>query len=350
MNLTERQEIVLRTLVEDYVTSGHPVASETLLERSGLNVSSATIRSELSLLEDLGLAMQLHVSGGRIPTTTGYRYYIEHLLPTSTLTDDDQVTIRHQFHQSHSELEEWLKLAAAVMAHRARNVALVTSPRLEEVGFKRVELVESAPHTALIILVLRDGSVLQEAMSTEETLSQDELRRHADVFNGAFGQGSSINDLHRIAHRLPEPLRPYGDEIVRMLSRARERRLQIYHQGLGEMLTRPEFSPNAHPNLAVGERLRRVVDFLQQGLAMEDLLSVVAMENGVQVLIGGEAPLLELEDYSMVVGRYGAGSEGSGVLGVLGPQRMDYGRAISLVRYMSELMSDVVFGGSHRDG
>ena len=120
--------------------------------------------------------------------------------------------------------------------------------------------------------------------------------------------------------------------------------MQVYHEGLGEMLSRPDFSGATYPNLAGGERLRRVVDFLQQGIAMEDLLSMMAMEEGVQVVIGGEAPLSDLEDYSIVVGRYGGVTEGSGMLGVLGPTRMEYGRAISLVRYMTELMTDLVFG------
>jgi len=116
LQLTDRQERILQALVEDYVSTGRAVGSGSILDHSGLPVSSATVRNELALLEEAGLVLQLHTSGGRIPTTQGYRYYIEHLLPTPMMSDDDQVTIRHQFHQAYTEVEEWMKLAAAVLA------------------------------------------------------------------------------------------------------------------------------------------------------------------------------------------------------------------------------------------
>lgn len=343
MELTERQERILKTVVEEYVGTGRPVGSTAVIERSAMSVSSATVRNELALLEDQGLVLQLHTSGGRIPTTFGYRYYIEYLLPPTPMSNEDQVTIRHQFHQAHTELDEWMKLAAAVLAHRVHNVALITPPRVESIGFRHVELIAAQPHTVLIIVVLIDGSVMQELMAVEEAVSQETLRGWADAMNEVFGGSQTVAQIESRIRLLPEHLRPYGTTVLRLLSRS-HRPLPLYHQGLGEMLRRPEFSASAHPNLAEGERLRRVLDFLQQGLAMEDLLALMAMEAGVQVVIGGEAPLVQLEDYSMVVGRYGGEAEGGGVVGVLGPTRMEYGHAISLVRYMTELMTDLVFG------
>jgi heat-inducible transcriptional repressor len=344
MKLSERQEHIIQAVVEEYIGTGRPAGSATVLQRSGLNLSSATVRNEIAALEDQGLLLQLHTSGGRVPTTLGYRYYIEHLLPASQLPNEDQVTIRHQFYQAHTELDEWMKLAAAVIAHRAHNVALITRPRPEEVRLKHVELIESQPHTVLAIVVLADGTVLQEMLSTDETVSQDQLRAYADALNASLAGSRSVTDVEQRIWALPEGMRLFSDTIVRLMYRAGEKRMQVYHEGLGEMLSRPDFSGSGYPNLSSGERLRRVVDFLQQGIAMEDLLSMMALEDGVQVVIGGEAPLSELEDYSIVVGRYGGVSEGSGVLGVLGPTRMEYGRAISLVRYMTELMTDLVFG------
>lgn len=347
MNLSERQERILKVLVEDYVYSGRPIGSSTLLNHSVLNVSSATIRHELAILEDLGLVLQLHTSGGRVPTTPGYRYYVEHLLPTPALSGDDQITIRHQFHQAQAEPAQWMRLAAAVLSHRAHTVALVTSPHVEGPRFKRVELIEAQPHTVLVVVLLTDGGLIQELMSSDLRLSQEELRGHADTLNEVLAGASDVADIERQVNKLPEGLRPFAATVVGILKRADDRRLEIYHQGLGEMLGRSEYSSTGWPNLATGERLRRVVDFLQSGLAMEDLLSLMALESGVQVVIGGESPLQELEDYAIVMGRYGAPTEGRGVLGVLGPTRMDYGQAISLVRYITELMTDLVFGARH---
>ncbi len=343
MDLTEREKRILQTVVQEYVTSGRPAGSALVLEKAGLQVSPATVRNELALLEQHGLVIQLHTSGGRIPTTAGYRYYIERLLPAQTVPDDDQITIRHQFHQAHTELQEWLKLAAAVLAHRAHTVALVTPPRVDEVQFKHVELIEAQPHTVLIIVVLSDGSVLQEMMATDEALSQEVLRSYADQLNQRLGSAGSYARVKRSCSRLPDHMMPYSDAVLRLMGRARNRGVQVYHEGLSEMLAHDSFSASPQ-GPASGERIRRVLDFLQQGLAMEDLLSVMAMEAGVHVVIGGETPLDNLHEYSMVVGGYGSESEGRGVLGLLGPTRMDYGRAISLVRYMTELMTDVVFG------
>jgi heat-inducible transcriptional repressor len=341
LRLTDRQERILRALVEEYVETARPVGSGTILERVGLHVSSATIRSELALLEQGGFVLQLHTSGGRVPTTGGYRYYIEHLLPARSVSVEEQVTIRHQFHQAQRELDEWLKLAAAVLAHRVHTVALATPPKAD-VHFRHVELVRVQPHTVLTIVVLADGTVKQELMATDDQPTQEGLRSYADTLNRLWDGGPTYPEMMRRVGGLAQTVRPYAEAVLRVVGRAQEGRLQVYHQGLGEMLSRWEFAANAQPNLAAGERLRRVVDFLQEGMAMEDLLSLMSLENGVQVVIGGETPLAGLEDYALVLGRYGESSEASGVLGVLGPTRMNYGQAISLVRYMTELMSDLI--------
>lgn len=343
MTLSERQERILKVLVEEYLTTGRPVGSGTVLDHSHLNISSATIRNELVVLEEIGLILQLHISGGRIPTSEGYRYYVGYLLPTPLLSNDDQMTIRHQFHQAQTELSEWLNLATAVISHRAHNVALITSPRADT-RFKHIELIEAQTHTVLIIVVLADGTVKQEMMAVDESVSRESLRDYADYLNQRWRGPIELSEMRRSSRNLPEHLTLYADVAMRLVDRAGSSRVQVFHHGLGEMLSRPEFASNAQPNLAAGERLRRVVDFLQQGLAMEVLLSQMALENGVQVVIGGETPLEELEDYALVVGRYGGHHDGTGVLGVLGPTRMDYGGAISLVRYMTELMTDLVFG------
>ncbi len=343
MSLSDRQSHILRTVVEEYVNAGRPVGSAAALERSGLDVSSATVRNDLAVLEDQGYVLQLHTSGGRIPTTHGYRYYVECLLPRTSLSEQDQVTIRHQFHQAQMELDEWLKLAAAVMAHRAHNVALVTTPRMERSRFRHVELIEAQPHGVLVVVVMEEGTVLQETIPLPVTLSQAMLRGYADLLNTVFSRSHRYGRSHVATQDLPPELAPYAEAVTRLLTRAQERRVSVYHEGLGEMLSRPEFA-NGRQTLGTAERLRRVVDFLQQGFAVEDLLSAMAIESGVQVVIGGEPPLDELRDYSIVVGRYGGGGEGGGFLGLMGPTRMKYDHAISLVSYMSELMTDLILG------
>src|SRR5947209_17508597 len=122
MGLTERQERILKTIVVLYVAGAHPVGSAAIVTASDLHVSSATVRNEMSVLEELGYIRQLHTSGGRVPTNAGYRHYVERLMGSSHLPNSEARTILHQFHQAHTEVQEWLKLAATIMATRMHNV------------------------------------------------------------------------------------------------------------------------------------------------------------------------------------------------------------------------------------
>src|SRR5579884_1762767 len=148
MQLTERQERILKTIVEMYATTARPVGSAAIVSASGLVVSSATVRNEMALLEELGLIRQLHTSGGRVPTNAGYRYYVERLMEPGYVSSQEAHTIRHQFHQVHMELQEWLKLAATIMAHRLHNVGLVTAPKATEVRLRHLEVI-SIQHTVV---------------------------------------------------------------------------------------------------------------------------------------------------------------------------------------------------------
>src|SRR5579884_3749805 len=129
MELTERQERILKTIVEEYIRTARPVGSAAVLAAAPLGVSPATIRNEMAVLEALGYIQHLHTSGGRVPTNAGYRYYVERLMSPRPLPHAEARTIRHQFHQIQQESQEWLKLAATVMASRVHNVALISAPR-----------------------------------------------------------------------------------------------------------------------------------------------------------------------------------------------------------------------------
>ena len=147
MELSERQERILKTIVELYITDAHPVGSAAIAAASGLSVSSATVRNEMAVLEDLGHIRQLHTSGGRVPTNAGYRYYVERLMGTSRLSNAEALTIRHQFHQAPIEVQEWLKLAATIMAHRMHNVGLVTAPKSAELRLRLTPGRRKRPYT-----------------------------------------------------------------------------------------------------------------------------------------------------------------------------------------------------------
>src|SRR5450759_1193389 len=148
MELTKRQEKILGIIVDQYVASAHPVGSSSVAE-AGLSVSPATIRNEMSVLEELGYIHHLHTSGGRVPTNAGYRYYVERLMRPARLPEAEARNIRHQFDEAHTDFQEWLKLAAIVMARRMHNVGLVTAPKSSEVHLRHVEVISTQGNVCL---------------------------------------------------------------------------------------------------------------------------------------------------------------------------------------------------------
>lgn len=343
MQLTERQEQILKAIVELYIATAHPVGSAAIVSIGGLNVSSATVRHEMGVLEELGYLRQLHTSGGRVPTNAGYRYYVERLMAPTRLAHAEASTIRHQFHQAHTELQEWLQLAATIMAHRMQNVGLITAPRATEVRLRHLEVISIQGSVALLIIVLQDGTVLQEMVTLADAHNQEELSALADRLSAGL-KGKSSGQVEAALAGFPALDSQIAGHAARLLRRGEERHAQIVHAGLAEMIRQPEFlGPRpGEPASMFHERLSQMVEFLHQGLALQRMLADLPSPAEVQIVIGGETAGEGLQDYSFVLARYGHQDDSSGLLGIVGPTRMEYPRAVALVRYMTDLMTDLV--------
>ena len=182
--MNERRELVLKLVIQEFIENPlTPVASELLVRKYGMNVSSATIRNEMAALEDLGYLTHSHTSAGRVPTDAGYRYYVENLMDRTPLSATEQRTIRHQFYQVRSELDQWIQLAGAVLARTAQNASVVTQPRAYQARFKHLELIAIHDTTVLLVLVLHDGTIRQQTFALDTARSQDELGRSASRIN-----------------------------------------------------------------------------------------------------------------------------------------------------------------------
>src|SRR5579872_6775982 len=175
MPISQRKQQILRALVEEYIHTATPVASETLVRKYGLNFSSATVRHELAGLEEAALIYQPHTSAGRVPTDLGYRYFVEHLMRESALSLDEQRLIRHQFYQVQDQLDQWVRLTASVMARLLHNAAVMTPPRASEGQLKHFEVLSVTELSAHMVLVLLDGTVKQQRLLLETPIQQEEL-------------------------------------------------------------------------------------------------------------------------------------------------------------------------------
>jgi heat-inducible transcriptional repressor len=337
--ITPRQQLILALVIREYITAAQPVGSKTI-ENYGLGVSSATIRNEMVVLEEHGYLVQPHTSAGRVPTELGYRYFVERLMRESQLSLDEQRTIRHQFHQVGVDLEQWMRLAASVLARTAQSASVVTSLRTEGCRLRHVQLISIHETMVMLIAVLEGGIVRQQMLSLDEPMNQDTLTQVANRLNDLC-VGASVQRVRACRRQLGA----FGQQVLEVLIEIMDRidhqaGLRLYRDGLINILHQPEFS--------LPESARGIINVFEERTLLEDLLTDMLEVGGVQVIIGGEGRWNELKECSLVVSPYGVSGEAVGALGVMGPMRMPYSRAISTVRYVAGLMSDLfgeLYGG-----
>lgn len=334
--LTERQKTLLLLLIKDYIESAQPVSSKRLAEHYHLNLSSATIRNEMAELTELGYLRQPHTSAGRVPTEEGYRYFVSEMMNKAELPEGVQRTISHQFHQSRPEIEQWMTLAASILATQSQGVSVVTAPHVEQARYKHVELISTQGRQVLMVLVMMGGDVRQQILTLAEPVSQERLSQTANRLNGLLS-GLTVDAMAS----LPARSAPLDQDIFLLilqdLRNTSNRANEIYTDGLTNVLREPEFSES--------EEARKTLKIFEERSTLQDLLTKTTSNSdigGLQVLIGGEGEWEELRQCSMVIARYGVPGMATGTLGVLGPMRMSYARTIPTVRFVAALLSDLV--------
>jgi heat-inducible transcriptional repressor len=332
--LSDRQQQILRFLVEEYVYGTRAVGSRTLIEHYPLSVSSATVRNEMAALERMGFVEHTHRSSGSVPTDLGFRYYVEQFAGESQLSSGDQLMIRHQFRQAESQLESWLQLAATVLAEVAGNLSMVTSPHAKSSRLRHFELLSLHDRVVLLILVTQDSSISQSLVHLDYVVGQTELSAAADRINAEL-HGLTTAEA-RMSIRLFGGIdRLIAEHVVDALDAGSSgERTEVRHEGIEHIVRQPEFS-------AGGEELREFFRLLRGGALLSMILPQIVDDQGdVQVFIGEENRADVLQPFSVVVASYGVSEQVTGLLGIVGPRRMRYDRSISSVRYMAALMSD----------
>jgi heat-inducible transcriptional repressor len=311
------------------------VGSGAIAQNYDLGVSPATIRNDLAFLEEEGLLTHPHTSAGRIPTDAGYRYFVQHLLTESELPQDERRAIRTQFQQARQELDQWLRLSTSVLARTSQSAALATAPRAARSHFKHLELVGIHDTKVLLVLVLQDGTVKQQLWDLDQSMEQRELSQISNELNEQLARA----DAEAITTKATT-LAPFARQVALLISEAMVQSDnhisgQIYRDGLVQILEAPDFGG--------GEHVRKIVRVFEQHTLLEQVLGEYADNaTGIQVMIAGEGRYADLQDISLVIGRYGVTDRATGVVGVIGPLRMPYSRTISAVRFVSGLMSEMV--------
>ncbi len=336
-DLSERQKLLLTLIVHEHTRTAQPVGSKTLVDQFGLQMSSATVRNEMTAMTDKGYLRQPYTSAGRVPTEEGYRFFVSYLMQQPNLPATTRNTISHQFYQVRQGLDQWLRLAASILANQSQAASIVTAPHTEKVAIKHLELIATRASQVLMVLVLVGGEIRQQILSFDESVSQEQLSRLAGTINDHC-KNCSADRLDSISNQFDD----LGKKVIRVIKdemQISEKLVigEVYLDGLTNVLAEPEFSES--------EQARSALRLLEERTMLDDLLSRTVIGNqvgGVQVLIGGEGTFEELRQCSVVLTRYGIPNQLTGTLGVLGPMRMPYGHTISTVRFVAGLLSDFV--------
>lgn len=338
--LTQRAGSVLNILVNEYISTANPVASDEIARLSPTRVSSATVRNAMSLLAEEGYISRPHVSAGAVPLDRGYRYHVETLEEVPPLPESVRQQIHQDFDRSDADLAELSRRCALILSRITTNMAIVTVPQARSPRVKHIQLVYLDEFSALLILVLQDARLLRRLLTLDEPVDQDALNQSANYLNDRFS-GQSLPEIEGV----PGDFGPISGRVRQStLSLLREADAysipEHYVDGLRWLLNQPE--------MAQGSQARELVELLEEQVLLDSLLSEQPETGDIAVFIGGENMEEPLRPFGVILCQYGIPQQASGTICVIGPTRMSYAGAISGVAFLSSLMSRLVlelYGG-----
>ena len=331
--LSDRRQIVLRALIEEYIARALPVGSRTLVERYNLGISSATVRNELSLLEEMGYLAQPHTSAGRIPTDFGYRAFVDELLSESD-PDNGEDAIARELRESASDLDDLMDRTSQALDRFTDCMTLLVPPRILSVDIRLVNLVLLTPQRLLTVIVTEDGQVFDRQMDLPRDYSQDEIGKTQEALNNIL-VGTSLSST---SGELPLGASGVHDELFRMVMAEilaclkDQNAIKAHPLGISHLLGKPEFSDSSC--------LMPVLEELEGDTMLLRVFNDAAASEEPVVRIGHENDSEALSSVSLIANRFGE-AEHSGLILIVGPTRMDYSQVLKAVRAARNVLKDL---------
>ncbi len=335
--LSERMRLIFRAIIDNYILTAEPVGSRTISKESNLSLSPATIRNIMSDLEDMGLLSQPHTSAGRVPTEKGLRFYVDSILRIHELSDREQEQIRSKYLSSQPDALDLFRETSRILSSSSHYLGVVWAPRMSLVVIQHIEFVRLKRHVVLAILVTTTGLVHNRIIEAEEDFSQSELDRLSDYMNDLL----TGLTLQQVRDRLLEEMGAEKSIYDRLLEQALKlgekafsslEETDVFIEGRTNIIGEPEFG-----NLS---RMTALFRAFEEKATMVRLLDKCMEPKGVQIAIGSENQVQEIEACSLVTSTYSYRGEVLGALGVIGPRRMNYSRVIPLVDYTARLLTE----------
>lgn len=339
MRLDDRKWMILQAIIDDYIMTAVPVGSRTLSRKEGMGVSPATIRNEMSDLEELGYLDQPHTSAGRVPSMKAYRLYVDQLLRGNPLTAQETARIQQHLNHRTAQLEQVIRRAAHALSDMTQYTALVVAPQMHTMRIVRVQIVQVTPQSALLVVVTDAGMIKDSVIRIPEGLESDHLYAISQMLTEQL-TGLTLSEMRQKFSEIFKDLKEHRRLLASVLD-AMEYRMA--ESETGEMVVDGGVNLLHYPEYADVEKARNFLSVLQ---AKDKLYPMLRKAGGVEfsIRIGPENDLPELSECSLVTATYKMQSGVNGTLGIIGPTRMNYGRVISVLEYISKAMSDILSG------
>lgn len=324
-----RKRRILRAVVESYIQSAEPVGSKTLAALHDLGVSPATLRNEMAALEDRGYLEHPHTSAGRVPTPQGYRLYVDELMQAGSLPAPERDVINNLLRRRMAELDSLLEQAGSLMAELTHYVAVTSAVRPPSPGIMKLELFAADPVTLVIVAVLDGGTVKNTLVRLPFQINEDALRTLTSALSGCRDPLSVHEPALRGAAGDGYAYWPFVRDFLRSIS---EPEYDVRVAGHAQLLSHPEFRDMF--------RARRTLEYITErsgALMRQTWLD----PPGVKITIGPENAAAELADASVVMASYDMGEGLRGILGIVGPTRMDYGGLVSRLHYLASILGKI---------
>ena len=336
-SLTQRAQLLLKALIENYIRDGHPVGSRTLSRDSGLSLSSATIRNVMADLESLGFVASPHTSAGRVPTNKGYRFFVDTLLKLKPPAQGEIEEIERRLTIDAADGRSLVQSVSQMLSSFTHMAGLVTLPNPHYVALSQIEFVALSDNRVLAIMVMDNREVQNRVVQLERHYSQEELRRAANYLNEAFS-GRSLPDVRAM---LLAQLRDTQQHMNRLMQDAIQVAQKVFEKEPGEQVEyviAGETNLMGFAELSNVDRLRRLFEAFNEKHDILRLLDSCLHADGIQIFIGQESGYQILDDVSVVTSPYMIDNQIVGVLGIIGPTRMAYERVIPIVDVTAKLL------------
>ncbi len=336
IDLDPRAREVLREIVMQHIASGEAISSRTLSKCGRFDLSPASLRNVMADLEDLGYLQQPHTSAGRVPTDRGYRFFIDHLMRSRALTTREREVIDDQVGHA-AEIDEMLAMTSRILSSLSDQVGVVFMPTLLQFAIRSMDFILVAENKIMCVIVGVNGVVVNKVIETRFVFTRDELEKIGRYITIEFS-GCTLDIVRRRLIRMTAEERARHDQMLQKTISLGIEAVnapldhELYVEGAASILNKPEYAGDT-------ASLRKTFLALQEKEKLVDILESCLSEEGLQILIGSESDFTQIHNFSIVARRYGSHAAPLGMVGIIGPMRMEYARMAPLVDYLSRALS-----------